>query len=502
MIKNERQYRVAAAAAARFEKALASRSSAAPPDSNIHQRFWDAEQEALASQLTELRTELEAYDSLRTGQRQVFQVRDLTDVPRALIEGRIVSGLTQRDLAVRLGLQEQAIQRYEASDYSGASLDRLAKIADAIGVELFGVMSLSSTKPNPKHFFQQLKEIGLDRQTILHRLLPPRVASALASPPKEKEFVAGALFEAAAYIERIFKIDASELFGDEPIRLNPAIAGGARFKRRKTGARAIKTNEGYAVFAHYLALLTLQATAGVQRKTLPATAKEWRSALIKAFGSLDFEHVVRFLWSSGIPVLPLRDTGYFHGACWRTGGREVIVLKQRSQSEDRWVFDALHEAGHIVDEPSGKSFAVIEDEVPSTTDPAEERATHFAADIVLKGKADTLAESAVELANGDIRYLERAAERVAQEANVPVGALANYLAFRMSKETAHDARPINWWGTAERLQRKGDDPWRIARNIFLENVDLGQLNDSDRALMIRALAGQAVASSGKTEQED
>jgi len=52
----------------------------------------------------------------------------------ALIRARIARGLTQRELAERVGLAEQAIQRYEAGDYAGVSFARVVEIADALDV--------------------------------------------------------------------------------------------------------------------------------------------------------------------------------------------------------------------------------------------------------------------------------------------------------------------------------------------------------------------------------
>lgn len=489
MIKNERQYRITSAETDRFEKALASRPPAPPRGSEIHPRFWEAEGEALAAQLAELRQDIAIYEALQAGQRRVFGVRDLAEVPKALIEGRIASGLTQKELGNRLNLAEQAIQRYEATDYASASLDRLCQVAAAIGIELSGLMRLRTTEPTPKKFFLRLKEIGLDRRFVLDRLLPPAVAESLEGPRKAAELVSGALLQAAAAIERIFRIDASDLFGDSPISLDPAIARATRFKRRRpaTGQVPRATNDGYVVFAHYLGLLALQTTKDIPRRPMPNTSAEWRTEIRGQFGAPTFEHFLRFLWRLGIPVLPLRDEGEFHGACWRTGGREVIVLKQRSLSEDRWAFDMLHECGHIIQEPASESFSIIEDEVPSADDPAERKATHFAAEVVLDGRADELAERAVGLASGNVQFLERAAARVAAEAGVPIGALANFLAFRIAEDTADEPRQINWWATAARLQRQTDDPWRIARDIFLEHADLTLLNQEDRELLIRSL---------------
>jgi transcriptional regulator with XRE-family HTH domain len=64
------------------------------------------------------------------------EVRSLRDLPIVLIEGRIAARLTQRDLAKRLGLPEQQIQRYEATLYAGVSLERLQQVADTLGLEI------------------------------------------------------------------------------------------------------------------------------------------------------------------------------------------------------------------------------------------------------------------------------------------------------------------------------------------------------------------------------
>jgi len=49
------------------------------------------------------------------------------ELPKALVQARIARGLTQKDLADRLGMDEQKIQDYEATDYQRA---RLARITD------------------------------------------------------------------------------------------------------------------------------------------------------------------------------------------------------------------------------------------------------------------------------------------------------------------------------------------------------------------------------------
>jgi ribosome-binding protein aMBF1 (putative translation factor) len=139
MIRNERQYRITNAQAERFLEALRALESR-PKDDPLCQ----IERAALQSQLDELREELKAYDRLRSGRQRTLAVNSFDDLPRALVQARIAAGLSQKELAERLMLKEQQIQRYEATDYATASLTRLRKVMAALGVTFRGrVASLS-----------------------------------------------------------------------------------------------------------------------------------------------------------------------------------------------------------------------------------------------------------------------------------------------------------------------------------------------------------------------
>jgi ribosome-binding protein aMBF1 (putative translation factor) len=93
---------------------------------------------AMESQLEDLRQQLAEYEALRAGRVQVLELDSLGRLPEALIRARIAAGLTQKELARRLGLREQQVQRYEATRYAGASLARLQAVADALGVQTQG----------------------------------------------------------------------------------------------------------------------------------------------------------------------------------------------------------------------------------------------------------------------------------------------------------------------------------------------------------------------------
>ena len=131
MIKNERQYRITKAQAEEFARTLKQFDNRPSAHLRVNPRLIKAQQEALQSQLDSLRAELREYERLRAGRRRV-PLAVLEELPRMLIRARIAAGLTQRELAHRAGIKEQQIQRYEATEYASASLDRVRKIAQAI----------------------------------------------------------------------------------------------------------------------------------------------------------------------------------------------------------------------------------------------------------------------------------------------------------------------------------------------------------------------------------
>lgn len=135
MIKNERQYRITRAQADRFTQALsASKKRTGGP--KIHPLLLRAQEDALRSQLEDLRTEMAEYKALTSGKAPVPKVQSLEQLPQTLIQARLAKGLSQRDLAERLGLKEQQIQRYEATEYASASLTRVLEIARCLDVKL------------------------------------------------------------------------------------------------------------------------------------------------------------------------------------------------------------------------------------------------------------------------------------------------------------------------------------------------------------------------------
>jgi ribosome-binding protein aMBF1 (putative translation factor) len=91
---------------------------------------------ALESQLAELDAQLTEYEKLRSGSLKKLKKSRFQNLPLELIRARIARGMTQKDLARKLGLKEQQIQRYEETEYASASLGRVYEVTKALGMEV------------------------------------------------------------------------------------------------------------------------------------------------------------------------------------------------------------------------------------------------------------------------------------------------------------------------------------------------------------------------------
>lgn len=134
MITNERQYAITKAELQRFEEAAEAQQQM--PAEGIDPRIGEAMASALAGQAETLREEIQRYEDLRQGRVTQRELESLRDLPTALIEARIVAGLTQRQLGERLDIKEQQVQRWEANFYSGVGVERLQEVADALGMKV------------------------------------------------------------------------------------------------------------------------------------------------------------------------------------------------------------------------------------------------------------------------------------------------------------------------------------------------------------------------------
>ena len=133
MIQNERQYKVTQTKLRALEIDLTQLDV---PDPSLHPRQVLGRRNSLSLLISELRQEVLEYEQLKSGRVTEFRFNSIQDLPMVMIKARIAGGLTQKQLAEKIGVQEQQIQRYEANNYHTVGFDRLLAIALALNIEI------------------------------------------------------------------------------------------------------------------------------------------------------------------------------------------------------------------------------------------------------------------------------------------------------------------------------------------------------------------------------
>ena len=172
MIKNERQYRITKVKADNIQKVVGQLSESKGEFENVHPIFQRTYVESLESQLSDLKSEIKEYEALRSGKHKVFCIESIDELPQALIRARIALNLSQKDLAERLGVKEQQVQRYEATEYAGASFTRIREVMKALGISVKENIDLTSSKISIKALFNRLESVGIEPDFVVKRLLP------------------------------------------------------------------------------------------------------------------------------------------------------------------------------------------------------------------------------------------------------------------------------------------------------------------------------------------
>jgi len=85
--------------------------------------------------IRQLEDELQEYDRLKSGDLKLPRIDRLDQIAPFVAKLRITKGLSQTELAQRLGVSKQVISRYEESDYQTVGIARLQEILDALGIK-------------------------------------------------------------------------------------------------------------------------------------------------------------------------------------------------------------------------------------------------------------------------------------------------------------------------------------------------------------------------------
>ena len=129
MIKSDAQRERTVAQIEGFQQALAKVGEDKPDKRSAAIRG------SYESMIRQLEDELREYDQLKSGELALPHVERLDQIAPFIARIRIAKGVSQTELARRLGVSKQVISRYEESEYQTVAISRLQEILDAIGIK-------------------------------------------------------------------------------------------------------------------------------------------------------------------------------------------------------------------------------------------------------------------------------------------------------------------------------------------------------------------------------
>ncbi|MCF7506259.1 MULTISPECIES: XRE family transcriptional regulator [Vibrio] len=475
MIKNSRQLALTKNQVQEFNTTIHALEEGT---SDTHPLLMQAQKNALIFQRDDLLKEIEEYEQLLSGEFAVFDVDNIADLPKALIRSRIYLGLTQKDLAEKLGMKEQQIQRYENTEYSSASFSTIVSIIRALDLKITEDVFLPKASRTKNLLLAKLSDAGLEESFIEKRIAPREIHN----------------FDRDSWVERvcekvstIFGWTKEQLLGDEPLSIGRDGALVARFKM-PAGANE-QYASAYTQYAYTVAKLAIRYF-NKPKEVLNEDAEIIRNEIIGKYGDVSFESLLSHAYDKGVIVLGLNDSGAFHGATWRISHRNIVVLKQKTLHTSRWSFDLLHELYHASQRPELSEFSLIELSETSDErrlDQEEIEANKFASQVLLGMEAENYVNMCFASANGNLAWLKNAVIQIAEQYDLDCGVLANQVANKHDIMERKVGRKSTWWGTAHNLQQKNCDPREVCNSKLKEHISIEDMDEFDREFFEQAI---------------
>ncbi len=154
MIKNRKQYAVLKRQLTEIEREISEYSNLEnTPSSSLD----EIQVQVLKGQMFEIREEMQEFEALLASDEPIV-IDGIEGITKAIINARIISGLTQKELSEKLGIQQQQIQRYEMDEYYKTSLERVIQICQILDIRVQFIIN---------------KEINTKKQTKVSEFLLP-----------------------------------------------------------------------------------------------------------------------------------------------------------------------------------------------------------------------------------------------------------------------------------------------------------------------------------------
>ncbi|MEM8793831.1 MAG: ImmA/IrrE family metallo-endopeptidase [Pseudomonadota bacterium] len=355
---NEKEAREARARISRLSEALHSEHAMEPVVAGLPPEVVSQVSRMMKAERERLTQAVEAYEAAKETQKPTALKALVNQEPGLmLIVARIANGYSQKDLAWRLGVKEQQVQRWEAERYGQISLKNYNRVAALLGVRLTADM------PDQPAFRGLDKVIdGVSKSEIKKILKHGRENGWFAEDFTEAEL--------RRYIAEN-RID----FG------SPGLL--------RTGLNVVDHTEDVMLHA-WRARVTARAReafASVEDVHEPLELK-WMPGLIRlsndTHGPL---RAVEVLADRGIVLIvePQVPGLKIDGAAFIVDGRPVIGMTVRTDTVDNFWFTLMHELAHVTLHFSTGLAVGFYDQTDqeASVDEQEEEANRFASNLLI-----------------------------------------------------------------------------------------------------------------------
>lgn len=364
IIANDRQEREVSNVIEQITHALSSEQVLKSLVDGLPSEVIEGVRKSLAAERRELVASVEAYQQAQHGSAENLKARAGSDLGSLLIAARVARGWKQKDLARRLFLPDQQIQRYEAERYRNITLAGLIRVARALGVRLTADIS----RPLEETWLPASRMAQADLQKVLKHA---RRHGWLEHSNQSDE-------NAVSQLRRTVADHVGEYGTPSMLR---------------TGMNVIHGKEEDWLLLAWKAQITI-----VARKLLSVNRSKYRPlnvAWLKKLVELSvqdngpamarellFKHGITLVVEPQIPGMKV------DGAAFLIGEMPVIGLTLRNDCLDSFWFTLLHEVAHVILHyrtglASGFFDGVEIDQEENLIDDLEAEANRFASNLLI-----------------------------------------------------------------------------------------------------------------------
>lgn len=314
---------------------------------------------SLTTEKRELTEKLEAFRLAQEGNTELMQEQVGNDLGDLLIVARLAQNWKQKDLARRLGRQEQSIQRWESERYRSISLANFMKVARALSVEF-------SAKFQPSTVAKWLPPPDLNPAEVQKVLKHARTHNWFEEQDSDQQERSKRLIRYVS--EHVARYGTPSLL--------------------RTGINVKDHSEDWVLLS-WKAQVTRRAERIIESEQLSYRPLDvtWLKQLAKLSANAEGPlQAVALLKEHGVVLIIERNIPGMEvdGAAFLVEGIPVIGLTLRRDALDNFWFTLMHEVAHVIlHYKTGLASGFFDDVEHADVDEFEQEANKFASALLV-----------------------------------------------------------------------------------------------------------------------